>query len=139
MDLDVSRKDLVFPRTSEFFGKPVFGIAGTGPRPDRKATARQALAGAALEGYERRRPHQLWGGQRSRVSLLRALLAAPQVLLLDEPFSRLDASLRRQMRDVVWATLRRQQLPALLVTHDEQDVPPGAQRIHLAGNGAAHA
>jgi putative thiamine transport system ATP-binding protein len=65
------------------------------------------------------------------VSLLRALLAAPAALLLDEPFSKLDTALREQMRQFTFATLAARRMPALLVTHDEADVPTGAQRVGL--------
>jgi putative thiamine transport system ATP-binding protein len=53
---------------------------------------------------------------------MRALLAQPQALLLDEPFSRLDAALRERMREFVFSTVRARQIPVLLVTHDETDV-----------------
>jgi putative thiamine transport system ATP-binding protein len=103
-----------------------------GDRDTRRREALAALADAGLAGLERRHPHQLSGGQRSRVALLRTLLARPDAVLLDEPFSRLDAALRSQLRDWVWATLRQRGVPALLVTHDEADAPPDAQRIVLA-------
>jgi len=53
--------------------------------------------------------------------LMRCLLSAPRALLLDEPFSRLDADLRRQMRDFVFSQVRREGIPAILVTHDQED------------------
>ncbi|HSN31062.1 MAG TPA: ABC transporter ATP-binding protein, partial [Ideonella sp.] len=62
------------------------------------------------------------------------LLAEPSALLLDEPFSRLDAALRARFRDWVWATLAGQRVAAVLVTHDAADVPPGARVIELAGD-----
>lgn len=122
--------DLLFPHL-DVLHNLLFALPA-GARAERETRARAALAEAGLSGFERRWPHELSGGQRSRVSLLRALLAGPRVLLLDEPFSRLDAALRRQMRDFVWATLRRERLPALLVTHDEHDVPAAARCIRLA-------
>jgi putative thiamine transport system ATP-binding protein len=73
-----------------------------GPRPAREAAVTAALAEAALPGHEQRLPSSLSGGQRARVSLLRCLLAQPQALLLDEPFSRLDATLRERMREFVF-------------------------------------
>jgi putative thiamine transport system ATP-binding protein len=64
--------------------------------------------------------------------VLRAMLAQPHALLLDEPFSRLDAALRERFRAFVFAGIREQGIPAVLVTHDPADVPPGAQLIRLS-------
>jgi putative thiamine transport system ATP-binding protein len=62
---------------------------------------------------------------------MRTLLARPQAMVLDEPFSRLDAALRGQVRELVFAEVRRYGLPVLLVTHDPADVPPGGAVIEL--------
>ncbi|HGK6432223.1 TPA: sulfate ABC transporter ATP-binding protein, partial [Klebsiella aerogenes] len=70
--------------------------------------------------------------QRGRVSLLRALLARPQALLLDEPFNRLDAERRADFRQWVFAEIDRLAIPAVLVTHDSQDLPPGGRYINIA-------
>jgi putative thiamine transport system ATP-binding protein len=82
-------------------------------------------------GFAHADPATLSGGQRARVSLMRALLAQPQALLLDEPFSRLDAALRQRMRDFVFATVRARGIPVLLVTHDEADVADPARLTRL--------
>jgi len=122
--------DLLFPhlsvRDNLLFALPA------GVRADRMAAAEAALAEAGLAGFGARKPASLSGGQRSRVSLLRALLARPQALLLDEPFSKLDTTLRAQMRSFTFDTLRARQVPALLVTHDAADVPEGAHVVNLA-------
>lgn len=121
--------DLLFPHL-DVLHNLLFALPA-GPRATRIERAHEALAEAGLAGYASHHPHQLSGGQRSRVSLVRSLLAEPRALLLDEPFSKLDSALRAQMREVVWTTLRRRGLPAMLVTHDVQDLPPGAQRVEL--------
>ncbi|NBC94882.1 MAG: ATP-binding cassette domain-containing protein, partial [Deinococcus-Thermus bacterium] len=66
-------------------------------------------------------PATLSGGQRTRAALMRALVAAPRALLLDEPFARLDRPLRARMRAFVFDHARRRGLPILLVTHDPED------------------
>jgi putative thiamine transport system ATP-binding protein len=121
--------DLLFPhmtvRDNLLFALPA------GDRAARVRAAEQALDEAGLDGYGARLPASLSGGQRSRVSLLRALLAQPQALLLDEPFSKLDVALRQQMRRFTFAALAARQVPVLLVTHDAADVPAAAQVIRL--------
>ncbi|KFC09430.1 ATP-binding component of an ABC superfamily transporter, partial [Trabulsiella guamensis ATCC 49490] len=89
----------------------------------RKACVEAALEQAELAGFYQRDPATLSGGQRARVSLLRALLAQPAALLLDEPFSRLDVSLRESFRQWVFAELARLAIPVVLVTHDVADIP----------------
>ena len=125
--------DLLFPHLS-VLENLLFALPA-GERRTRRAAAEAALVQAGLEGYGPRAPHTLSGGQRARVSVLRALLAQPQALLLDEPFARLDLPLRERFRSFVFERLRAQGIPALLVTHDPHDVPPGAQVIRLAGEG----
>ena len=131
--------DLLFPhlsvRDNLLFALPAAQRTAhpstAGPRAERIAAADAALASAGLAGFGARRPASLSGGQRSRVSLLRALLGQPEALLLDEPFSKLDAALRAQMRDFTFATLRERGVPAVLVTHDAADVPVGAVTVRL--------
>lgn len=93
-----------------------------GPRAQRQAAVQQALAEADLAGYGDRDPATLSGGQRARVALMRALLAKPRALLLDEPFSKLDAALRDQFRTFVFDHIRARGIPAVLVTHDRADI-----------------
>ena len=123
--------DLLFPHMS-VLDNLLFALP-PGPRGERIVRAEAALAQADLAGYGRRWPHTLSGGQRARVSVLRALLAQPRALLLDEPFSRLDAALRERFRAFVFDRIRAQGIPAVLVTHDPNDVPSGAKLIRLDG------
>jgi putative thiamine transport system ATP-binding protein len=121
--------DLLFPHLS-VLDNLLFALPA-GKRAARVQAAQQALVRAGLAGFDARRPGSLSGGQRARVSLLRALLAGPRVLLLDEPFSKLDAQLRGQLREFVWAELGAARVAAVLVTHDAQDVPALARVIEL--------
>lgn len=102
-----------------------------GPRVPRDAAVQAALAEAGLQGLGERDPATLSGGQRARVALMRALLARPRALLLDEPFSRLDAALREQVRNFVFEHVRQRAIPALLVTHDRDDIADPAHVIDL--------
>ncbi|HDX8346249.1 TPA: ATP-binding cassette domain-containing protein [Aeromonas dhakensis] len=89
----------------------------------RREKAVAALAQVELTNQADKLPGALSGGQKARVSLLRALLAEPEALLLDEPFSRLDKPLRAAFRALVFAQIKALAIPAILVTHDEDDAP----------------
>jgi putative thiamine transport system ATP-binding protein len=123
--------DLLFPHLSVgenlLFGLP------RGPKAERWDAVERALADAGLAGLAERPPHSLSGGQRARVALMRALLAAPRAMLLDEPFNRLDAELREQLRVFVYDHLRARGMPCLLVSHDRTDAPPGSRILKLSG------
>jgi putative thiamine transport system ATP-binding protein len=96
-----------------------FGLRPGGSRVDRQARVEAALDRMGLSGFGPRDPASLSGGQRARVALARTLLAEPLALLLDEPFSKLDQTLRAQIRDLVFAETYN--LPVILVTHDPED------------------
>ncbi len=89
----------------------------------RREKAVATLAQVDLTSQADKLPGALSGGQKARVSLLRALLAEPEALLLDEPFSRLDKPLRAAFRELVFAQIKALAIPAILVTHDEDDAP----------------
>ncbi|KJZ21177.1 ATP-binding cassette domain-containing protein [Loktanella sp. S4079] len=112
--------DLLFPHLS--VGQNLaFGLKPGGTRADRAAKVTAALNEVGLEGFEARDPATLSGGQKARVALMRMLLSEPSALLLDEAFSRLDATLRAQVRDLVFQRAKDRNLPVLMVTHDVED------------------
>lgn len=99
-----------------------FGLArSVKGRAARRAAVEAALVQAGLAGFHDRDPATLSGGQRARAALMRALLAEPEALLLDEPFARLDSALRADLRTFVFGHLKERGIPALMVTHDESD------------------
>ena len=104
-----------------------------------KATIRQKV-GAALElvglsAFAQRRPNQLSGGQQQRVALARTIVIEPQVLLLDEPLSNLDKTLRVQMRQELLAMQRRLGLTTIFVTHDQEEAMTTADRMAVLDHG----
>ena len=112
---------LLFPHMS-VGGNLVFAIpeAVTG-RSARRKRAEAALVDIGLDGFFERDPDTLSGGQKARVALARVLLAEPNFLLLDEPFSKLDMQLRDQIRALVFERAKCTRLPVILVTHDAAD------------------
>ncbi|WP_071795709.1 ATP-binding cassette domain-containing protein [Natronohydrobacter thiooxidans] len=123
--------DLLFPHLS-VAGNLGFGLArGVA---DRAGVIDAALREAGLEGMGGRDPATLSGGQRARVALMRVLLSEPRALLLDEPFAKLDAGLRAQMREFVFARARARGLPVVLVTHDLADArAAGGAVVNVSG------
>lgn len=105
------------------------------PRPLRKTIAGEFLSLVGLEGYSNRYPGELSGGERQRVALARALAPEPLVLLLDEPFSSLDADLRIQLREEVRGILKRTGATAIFVTHDQEEALAMGDRMAVMHRG----
>jgi putative thiamine transport system ATP-binding protein len=124
------QEDLLFPHMT--VRENLLFAAPAGPQAAREASVRQALEDVELLSYLQADPATLSGGQRARISLARALLAQPQALLLDEPFSKLDAPLRTRMRALVFDLVAQRSIPALLVTHDSADVADTRHMTRLA-------
>jgi iron(III) transport system ATP-binding protein len=94
---------------------------GLDPGPGRRRRVSAVLELVGLSGLEDRMPHQLSGGQQQRVALARALAPGPEVILLDEPFSNLDAALRDRVRREVRTILVEARTTAVFVTHDQEE------------------
>jgi len=121
---------LLFPHLSVAGNLLVALPSRRGGGAERRAKVAAALAEAGLEGFGGRDPATLSGGQQARVALMRTLLADPRALLLDEPFSKLDATLRQRIRSFVFAEIARYGLPAILVTHDPEDAAAAGGPVH---------
>ena len=113
-------------------GNVGFGLRGA---RDRHATVHDMLNLVGLGDVAGRYPHQLSGGQQQRVAVARALAPAPTLLLLDEPFSNLDADLRAHVRDVVRRAIRATGSTALFVTHDQEEALELADRVGVMAGG----
>jgi len=125
--------NLLFPHLS-VAGNLMFAVpAAIKGRAARRALADAALSEVGLDGFGDRDPATLSGGQRARVALMRVLVSQPRALLLDEPFSKLDADLRDQVRRLVFDKATERQLPILLVTHDQADAEAAGGPVEVIG------
>ncbi|YBV93891.1 ABC transporter ATP-binding protein (plasmid) [Phyllobacteriaceae bacterium JZ32] len=113
------------------FGLEMRGIAGA----EREAKVREALAMVGLDGYGERYPRRMSGGQQQRVALARALVIKPDVLLLDEPLSNLDAKLREDMQIELRQIQRNLGTTTVLVTHDQTEAMALSDRIVVMSKG----
>ncbi|MBB4186613.1 putative thiamine transport system ATP-binding protein [Sinorhizobium terangae] len=102
----------------------------------RRQLAERALEQVGLAGFFDRDPETLSGGQKARVALQRTLVSAPRYLLLDEPFSKLDAALRQQTRALVFSKAKAAGVPIILVTHDGADAEAAGGRVIEIGSEA---
>ena len=106
------------------------------PRTDMNRRVEETLALVRLEGYGGRLPRQLSGGQQQRVALARALAIHPDVLLLDEPLSNLDAKLRQEVRVEIRELQQRMGLTTVMVTHDQEEALTMADRLVVMNEGS---
>lgn len=106
-------------------------VRDTRTRSARRAVAARVLAEVGAGELAAARPRTLSGGQRQRVALARALAGKPQLLLLDEPFSALDRPVRRELRALVRRLVDARGIPALLVTHDHEELADLADQVVL--------
>jgi len=105
------------------------------PRHKRDVFAEEVLCRTGMGDFKDRNPSELSGGQQQRVALARAIAPKPKLILLDEPFSNLDAMLRDSTRKEVRAILKKAGMSAVLVTHDQEEALSFADRIAVMNNG----
>ena len=131
----VFQKPLLFPHMS--VGENVaFGLSMRGwPAAQRRAAAEDALRMVQLAGFSPRKPNELSGGQEQRVTLARALVTQPRVLLLDEPLSALEEGLRAEMRALVRELQRRLAITTIFVTHDQREACEIGDQVALLLDG----
>ena len=113
-----------------------FGLKNKSRR-EKQMRLEEMLALVNLSEYKDRYPHELSGGQQQRVALARALAPEPSLLILDEPFSNLDASLQERIRGELRAILKQTGMTSIFVTHDQEDAKSLADRIVYIKNGKA--
>jgi iron(III) transport system ATP-binding protein len=113
-------------------GNILYGIRNGAKANDR---VREVLDQVGLDGLGERFPDQLSGGQQQRVALARALAPRPQIILLDEPFANLDASLREKVRQEVRSVLESAGITAILVTHDQEEAFSFADEVAVMARG----
>ena len=113
-----------------------FALKGKVERTEREEIVSQMLALVGLSTFAKRFPHELSGGQQTRVALARALAIKPALVLLDEPFSALDQALRGEISAEVVALLKESKTTALMVTHDREDALVSADVIAVMRKGS---
>jgi len=115
-------------------GNVAFGLQHW-PKAEQVQRVEELLDLVGLSGYQQRYPHVLSGGQQQRVALARAMAPKPSLLLLDEPFSGLDAMLREELVPEIGAILRQEKIPGLLVTHDQTEAFTMADHVAVMNQG----
>lgn len=113
-------------------GNILFGLSKIS-RKDRISRLKEMLQLVQMEEFEKRYPHELSGGQQQRIALARALAPKPKLLLMDEPFSNLDADLKESIRADLGSILKKAEMTCIIVTHDRKDVDAICDRNIMLG------
>ena len=123
----------LFPHLN-VWGNTAFGLNKL-PSRLRHKRVMDVLEMVGLTAFKNRKPHELSGGQQQRVALARSIAPSPKLILLDEPFSNLDAGLRHETREEVRTLLKRASMSAVLVTHDQEEALSFADRLAVMQHG----
>ncbi len=123
----------LFPHMSAL-DNVAFGLQNL-PRHKRKVFAEEVLCRTGMGDFKDRSPSDLSGGQQQRVALARAIAPEPELILLDEPFSNLDAMLRTTTRKEVRSIIKKARMSAVLVTHDQEEALSFADRVAVMNEG----
>jgi iron(III) transport system ATP-binding protein len=123
----------LFPHLS-IIDNVMFGVEGN--YKDRLSRAKQVLELVNIKENEKKYPHQLSGGQQQRIALARAIAPQPKILLMDEPFSNLDAMLKDQVREEIRQIIKKTGVTSIFVTHDTRDALSTADRIAILYKGS---
>lgn len=110
----------------------VYGLKDMG-KSEKKERLCEVLRLVSLEGVEKRYPHELSGGQQQRIALARAIAPKPKLLLMDEPFSNLDAALKKKIREELRDIIKSEGITSIIVTHDVEDAEGASDRIVRMG------
>lgn len=123
----------LFPHMSAL-DNVAFGLNNL-PKHKRSVFAEEVLCRTGMGDFKDRSPSELSGGQQQRVALARAIAPEPELILLDEPFSNLDAMLRTSTRKEVRSIIKKARMSAVLVTHDQEEALSFADRLAVMNNG----
>lgn len=129
----------LFPHMS-VWDNVAYGLRAAGKRSGRQVASRvgEMLNMVQMNNFAKRFPSELSGGQQQRVALARALAVEPRIMLLDEPFSALDKSLRLDMQIEIRRILGEQGITAIMVTHDQEEAMSMSDRIAVLSSGTIH-